>query len=160
MLDKLEIFLSDTAKRILFVGIGNVLRRDDGAGVYVTRGIETNDHILTLTVETSIENYIGKINSIDPDILVLVDCTELKGKPGTIRFLSVGEIEDITFNTHNISLKQISEFFRMPVFIIGVQPLSIGFGEMISPDVLKSADRIIQLVNMYATAGSDMPAER
>ena len=55
----------------------------------------------------SIENYIGKINSLNPDILVLIDCVDLKSTSGTYKLLSVKEIEDLTFNTHNISFKQI-----------------------------------------------------
>ena len=42
---------------------------DDGVGVYISKRIKTTDNISSLTVEVSIENYIGKINSLNPDIL-------------------------------------------------------------------------------------------
>ena len=73
MFVELKSILAQKDKKKLFVGIGNVLKSDDGTGVYISRKIEVRDNISSLTVETSIENYIGKINSINPDILILVD---------------------------------------------------------------------------------------
>ncbi|MBP1667349.1 MAG: hycI [Bacteroidetes bacterium] len=72
MFKELDELLSDRSKKILFAGIGNLLRSDDGAGVYISRNIVSSDNIDAITVETGIENYIGKINSLDPDILVLI----------------------------------------------------------------------------------------
>lgn len=139
--------LEPADKRILFAGIGNVLRSDDGAGVYISRNIKPGKNILSLTVETGIENYIGKINSIAPDVLVLVDCADMKAEPGTVRLLKIDEIKDLTFNTHNISLKKLRDFFTMPVYFLAVQPDNIDFGENISYIVKKNADLIINQIN-------------
>jgi hydrogenase maturation protease len=144
--DLKEILLQKD-KKILFVGIGNLLKRDDGVGVYITRGIKNSGHISALTVEVSIENYIGKINTLNPDILVLIDCVDMKSSPGTCRLIPVDNIQDLTFNTHNISLKKLSEFFVMPVYILGIQPEKVDFGEKLSYIVMKVADKIIQLIN-------------
>ena len=143
----LENLLSQNDKRILFVGIGNVLKQDDGVGVYISQNIKSTASILALTVEVSIENYIGKINSLNPDIIVLIDCADLDSPPGSWRILPVGEVMDLTFNTHNISLKRLSEFFSVPVFVLGIQPASIDFGENISYLVKNIADRIILQIN-------------
>ena len=134
-------------KTILFVGIGNVLKSDDGAGVFISNNIRNNDRIKSLTVEVSIENYIGKINSINPDILILIDCMDLNSVPGTFKLLLPDHIEDFTFNTHNISIKKLSEFFSMPVFILGIQPEKLDFGESISYIVTENAKIIINLIN-------------
>jgi hydrogenase 3 maturation protease len=144
---ELNDLLSQNDKKILFVGIGNVLKQDDGAGVYISRNIKETKQVSSLTVEVSIENYIGKINSLKPDILVLIDCVELNQPPGTFRLLPVKEIEDFTFNTHNISLKKLSDFFTIPVFILGIQPEKVDFGENISYIVMQVANRIIHLIN-------------
>jgi hydrogenase 3 maturation protease len=143
----LKNLLSGNDKRILFVGIGNVLKQDDGVGVYISRRIRETGHIKALTAEVSIENYIGKINSLQPDILVLIDCVDLGLPPGSARLISAVKLMDITFNTHNISLKRLSEFFRAPVSVLGIQPGSIDFGEKISYIVKKEADKIISLIN-------------
>ena len=111
MQDNLDTLLKQADRNILFVGIGNVLKTDDGVGVYISQRISKTDRISALTVETGIENYIGKINSINPDILVLIDCVDLKSSPGTYKLLTLNQIQDLTFNTHNISLKRLTDFF-------------------------------------------------
>lgn len=148
MLESLDHLLSQKDKKILFVGIGNLLKRDDGVGVYISNRIKNRDNIESLTVETSIENYIGKINSLKPDLLVLLDCMELQSDPGTFKLLELNQIQDITFNTHNISLNRLSDFFNMPVYILGIQPEKIDFGENISYLVRNNADKIINQINL------------
>jgi len=149
VLPELEKLLSLLDKKILFTGIGNVLKSDDGVGVYISHKIKQRENILTLSVEVSIENYIGKINSLNPDILVFIDCVELGLPPGSCKLLQLNEIQDFTFNTHNISLKRISDFFSAPIYILAIQPLSVDFGEKISYIVTKTADDIIEQINNY-----------
>ncbi len=147
MFKELNKLLADKNRKILFAGIGNVLKSDDGAGVYISSRIISNDNIKTLTVETGIENYIGKINSLGPDILVLIDCVDMKLPPGEFRLLNINQIQDLTFNTHNISLRRLPDFFEMPVFILAIQPENIHFGENISYIVRDISDNIINQIN-------------
>jgi len=120
---------------------------DDGVGVYISSRIRNSPAITSLNAEVSIENYIGKINSLNPDILVIIDCAYMGSKPGTCKLLPVSRTEDITFNTHNISLNKLSVFFKMPVFILGIQPEKVDFGEILSYIVKKTADKIIKQIN-------------
>ena len=147
MSSDLNSLLSQKDKKILFVGIGNVLKMDDGVGVYISRKIKNTNNVSALTAEVSIENYIGKINSLNPDLLVLIDSVDIQSSPGVYKLLSISHIQDLTFNTHNISLDRLSEFFSMPVFILGIQPEKVDFGENISYIVQKAADKIVQLIN-------------
>jgi len=147
MFDELNRLLQIKDKTILFVGIGNLLKMDDGIGVYISKRIKTRGTISSLCVEASIENYIGKINSLNPDILVLIDCVDMKEVAGTFRLMRLNQINDLTFNTHNISLRRLSEFFKMPVYILGIQPEKIEFGENISYLVKEVANKIIKLIN-------------
>jgi hydrogenase 3 maturation protease len=145
--DELNKLLSLNDKRKLFVGIGNLLKSDDGAGVYISKKIKQRGTILSLTVEASIENYIGKINSLSPDILILIDCVDMKSVAGTFKLLTLNQIHDLTFNTHNISLKRLSDFFRMQVFVLGIQPANVEFGENISYLVRTVSNKIIKQIN-------------
>jgi len=147
VINDLNQILAQKDKRILFVGIGNLLKKDDGVGVYISNRIKKKDNIESLTVETSIENYIGKINTLNPDILILIDCMELKSDPGTFKLVELNQIEDITFNTHNISLNRLKDFFKMPVYVLGIQPEKVEFGENISYLVRNIADKIINNIN-------------
>jgi hydrogenase maturation protease len=147
MFRELLRLMSQEDKQILFVGIGNLLKMDDGVGVYISKRIKNKGNVSSLTVEVSIENYIGKINSLNPDILVLIDCADLNSTAGTFRLLSLSQIQDLTFNTHSISLKRLSEFFRMPVYVLAIQPGIIDFGENLSYLIKNVANRIINQIN-------------
>ncbi len=149
MLESLDKLLSQKDRKILFVGIGNLLKSDDGVGVYISSNLKSSSSVSVLTVEVSLENYIGKINSLNPDILVLIDCVEMNSTPGTHKLMSINKIQDLTFNTHNISLKRFQDFFKMPVFLLGIQPEKIKFGENISYLVKEEADKIINIINSY-----------
>jgi hydrogenase 3 maturation protease len=124
-----------------------MLRSDDGAGVYICRNINQTNNIKVLTVEVSIENYIKKINDLNPDILILVDCVDFNKKPGYYDLLPVEKIKDFTTGTHNISLKRVSEFFKMKVLVLGIQPATLVFGEKLSSQVKESAERITNKIN-------------
>ena len=147
MSDRLAELLAGRDRKILFVGIGNLLRQDDGIGVYISTRLRESDNIKVITAEVSIENYIGKINSTDHDTLVLIDCVDMKKEPGTFELIHPDRVHDMTFNTHNISLKRLSEFFRNEILILAIQPEKIGFGENLSYIVRDAGNRIIELVN-------------
>lgn len=147
MLSNLLELLQNKNQILLFVGIGNVLRTDDGAGVYISERIAERNNIKTLTVEVSIENYIQKINSYHADYIILIDSVNFKKEPGYYSLLPVSELLDFTTNTHNISLKNISEFFSGNVRILGIQPETIKFGEGLTTSVEKSAEEIIRFIN-------------
>lgn len=135
------------ANRLLFVGVGNVLKSDDGVGVKISRHIVDRSNIFAITVEVSIENYIGKINSMKPEEIVVLDCMDLGLSPGTCRLLAIEDVEDLTFNTHNISLGSLRDFFPYPAYVLGIQPHTVAFGDELSTPVLKTANRIIRQIN-------------
>jgi len=147
VIENLSSLIQQTDKRKLFAGIGNVLKSDDGIGVYISNEIKETDTIQKLTVEVSIENYLGKINSLKPDVLVLIDCVDFGKTAGYYELLPAEKVKDFTFNTHNISLRKISELFKMPVYILGIQPKRIDFGEEISDIVINTAQEIINIIN-------------
>jgi len=147
---KKDNFYRIKEKKILFVGIGNVLKSDDGVGVYISKHIHIHNNISVLTVEASIENYIGKINSLDVDILVLLDCMDFQKPPGYWELIPVSRLKGHTTNTHNISLAKVSELFNAPAYILGVQPKHLQFGENLSREVKTAAHDIISQINQLA----------
>ena len=139
--------MMESTDRLLFIGVGNVLKSDDGVGVIICNQIIERSNIKSLTVEVSIENYIGKINSMNPGTIVLLDCMELGSNPGAYRLVALDQVEDITFNTHNISLGRLGDFFHYPAYVLGIQPQTTAFGDQLSPPVQDAAHRIIRQIN-------------
>ena len=146
-MNKLQEFIGNCAENVLFAGIGNVLRSDDGAGVYICKRLKPSRHYLILVAETAIENYIGKINQSGAGMLILVDIVDFGKDPGYYDIIPAEELTDFTLHTHNISLKKISELFIMPAWILGIQPADTSFGEELTGPVRRAALHIIQLIN-------------
>ncbi len=132
---------------LLVVGVGNVLRSDDGVGVYIGRHLLPGEGKRVLLVEVSLENYIGKILSMNPGVLLLIDCMDLAAEPGSFRIMEPSRIQDLTFHTHNISLNKLGGFFPFPTYVLGIQPASVDFGEELSPPVLRTAQYLIRTIN-------------
>lgn len=146
-----EILQNPSYENILFVGIGNLLKKDDGIGVYIAQNLEETKRLKRLVVEVSIENYIGKINAQAPDLLILVDAMDLQAGPGRWSLMPACNLRGHTTNTHNISLGQVCELFNSPVYILGIQPQNISLGEGFSRDVRKGADALIRQINQAVT---------
>ena len=147
MRDRLHELRVLSNEHLLFAGVGNVLRRDDGVGVFICKNLKPSSPSQVLLVETSIENYIGKINQSGAGALILVDCVDFGREPGYYDLLPVEELLDLTFHTHNVSLKKIAELFHMPAWILGLQPADTSFGEHLSRPVSQAAGTIIDMVN-------------
>jgi|WetSurSiteA1Bulk_404760.scaffolds.fasta_scaffold02466_6 hydrogenase 3 maturation protease len=149
-----EILPDLAGKSILFVGLGNVLHHDDGVGVYMAQGIQENQQIRVIIAEVSLENYIGKINAILPDILILIDSVLFSRRPGYCQLVPAEKIMDYTTNTHNISMSRIIGFCSAQTYVLGVEPAVVSFGEGLSSRVKKKADLLVRRINTCFLANS------
>jgi hydrogenase 3 maturation protease len=142
----------ETSHKMILAGIGNVLKHDDAVGVYISNNIVPTSVIHPLTVELSIENYIGKINQVNSDTLILADCVHFNREPGYSRLIPLKQLIDHTTHTHNIALNKLNQFFQMEVYVLGIQPKDVSFGEGMTPAVKTCADQLISLINTYSYA--------
>lgn len=147
MLSQLKRLIHKKNQHVVFVGVGNVLHSDDGVGVYICERIVETEQKRVIRAEVSIENYIGRINGMDNDVIVIIDSMFYGKEPGYAELSPVDRLLDITTHTHNISLKKTLELFHAEVWILGIQPESVSFGEHISVPVLKTARDIVSLIN-------------
>lgn len=141
------IKLLDNRDETLFVGIGNVLKRDDGVGVFISQSLEQYALVNALTVEVSIENYIGKINSLAPEKLILIDCVDFGKNPGYFKLTKLDTMRDFTTNTHNISLGRLKDLFEVTeIKVLGIQPGDVSFGEGLTKEVEDAANEILSII--------------
>lgn len=134
------------AQRILFVGIGNVFRNDDGIGVYIVQRIRESCRFMKMTVEVSLENYLSKINKLNPDLVILVDCIDFGRIPGFTAILPIELTDGPGMQSHHLSLSKLGEFISVPVRVLGIQPANLSVGENLSPGVQKAGDRIVAII--------------
>jgi hydrogenase 3 maturation protease len=140
---------SDKLKgKVLILGIGNLLKRDDGIGPHFVRKFEVRSpKSETIDAGSAPENYTGKIRQLKPDTLVIVDAVDFGEKPGNIRIVEEEKIKTQSLSTHSISLKTFIDFIKadlpdLKVVLVGIQPKEVNFGEGLSPEVEKAVDEL------------------
>jgi len=133
-------------EKIVIMGVGNIIRGDDAAGVIIAENLKKKikrKDIKIINAEETPENWAGKIEKISPETLIIIDVVNFNSFPGDVKIFSIDEIEETTFTTHNFSfpflfgnLKEKTE-----ILIIGIQPGKINIKEGISEKVKKGMEK-------------------
>jgi hydrogenase 3 maturation protease len=130
--------------RVVYMGIGNILRGDDGIGPeLITKLSSLGLH--TVDAGTVPENHVRSVSRLKPDTVIIVDAVHLDREPGAVELLDRSDILDGTgFTTHSLSpvmvMKRLEEETGAGVFLLGIQPQSIEFGTPLSPAVANLLD--------------------
>ena len=145
------------ARKVVVLGVGSTLRGDDAAGMLVAEEIEKyrkkanqGRRLKVLFGETAPENFTGDIRRFDPTHLVIVDCAEFKKKPGSVVLLNPQSIQGISFSTHSLPLKIMTDYLLIDleceIIIIGIQPKDVHFGVPRSAQILKAVKDVSKAV--------------
>lgn len=126
------------------IGIGNIMRGDDGYGpklIEILKKKQVKAHLFDCG--TVPENYIFPILSTSCDTIILADAADIKEAPGSVKVLPLGDISGANFSTHNSSIRLFTDLLmtgkdNLNIFAVSIQPKSIAFGEPLSKEV-KSA---------------------
>jgi len=132
----------------MLLGIGNTLHGDDGVGIYIASRFRARGWN-AIDCGTMPENFTAVVRRHHPEILVLVDATDLGLLPGEFRSVSDDQIEDMSIGTHNMPLSFLMKYLAESagrVIFIGIQPRYIGEEEGISPVVMEGAERLMTLL--------------
>lgn len=129
-------------EKIVIMGVGNILRGDDGAGSIIAENLKKkiiDKKVKIINAEETPENWIGKIEKISPRTLIIIDAVNFNSFPGDVKIFSIEEIEETTFTTHNFSFSFLFENLKKKtkILIIGIQPGKINIKEGISENVKK-----------------------
>lgn len=145
-------------KRILILGLGNILISDEGLGVHALRWLEANcklpPEVELVDGGTGGLSLLPLLASID--MLIVIDAITLGKEPGTIYCFS----EEILTNqsllekisTHEISFADILSILQLKgdkpkrVFLLGIEPKSLEVGTELSEEVKKNIPKLCQLV--------------
>jgi hydrogenase maturation protease len=148
---------STQTPRIVVLGVGNMLMKDEGVGIHVIEALASNPLLTHINVEIvdggtspDILHLLGETNK-----LIIVDAVKGGDEPGSVyRF----HAEDITVEeNYPVSLHQLSLFESLDMMdcmgdrpeetiIIGVEPKEIGAGLELSPELEQKVPQIVKLV--------------
>ncbi len=156
MIEKRRKHVRSPYKRILVLGVGNLLLSDEGVGVHVAQRMMTMDMPPEVQVVEGGTDGFGLVNVItEADRMILIDAVKGGGQPGSIyRF----EIEDCPpfpdiFKTsvHQISILEVINLSSLigstpRTTIIGIEPACMEMGMELSPAVEAKVPRVIQMI--------------
>jgi len=133
--------------KVVILGIGNILRSDDGAGSVLAGRIKGKVPFVVFDAEEAPENYLEKIIQEKPDTVLIIDTVDFDGKPGEFKFLPAQDIKAVNlFATHNASISLTINYLqsnlKADIIILIIQPKSIVFGDKLSPEVTNALDEL------------------
>lgn len=130
------------------MGVGNILRGDDGIGSIIAKTFKDDDW-LSLDCGVIPENYTSIIKKNKPKLLVILDVVEMDLKPGNLRIISPDKISALHLTTHSMPLSFLISYLKEyteKIIFIGIQPKTIDFSDLISPEVLISKDAVLKIL--------------
>ncbi|MDO8536343.1 MAG: hydrogenase maturation protease [Candidatus Omnitrophota bacterium] len=145
--------IKDRIKGIVTViGIGNIMRGDDGFGPKLIESLKrknTKAHLFDCG--TVPENYIFPILTTSCDTVIIVDVADLKKDPGSLEVLALGQLSGAGLSTHNASIRLFTDLLMtgkddLNIFAVTVQPKSILFGESLSPEIKEGVDKLTDIL--------------
>ncbi|UCG35388.1 MAG: hydrogenase 3 maturation endopeptidase HyCI [Candidatus Omnitrophota bacterium] len=144
-------FLSDILKgKVVFVGVGNSLRADDGFGPTLIEKLKGKIKATCVDAGLSLENYAGKIVKESPDTVVIADATHLDLEPGQYSILKKDQITKSGLSTHDLSANMFIEYLesqtKADIYMLAVQPQSVTLGEEMSGAVKKTIEELAKLI--------------
>lgn len=140
---------------VAIIGIGNILRKDDGIGVHVINELEKEGLPSTIQLVdggTSTLDMLGYF--LDYERIIVVDCLKAGYEPGTIYKIKAEDIKNYkkeSLSIHDVQILDVVKMANMmdkfpSVVIFGIEPKEIEFDLELS-DVMKSKiPEVIKLI--------------
>jgi hydrogenase 3 maturation protease len=136
--------------KVVFLGIGNPLRGDDGFGPALIQGLEGRVRAACLDAGTAPESYAGKVIKENPDTIVLVDAVHLGLAPGECAILNKADILKTGFTTHDLSPALFMQYLESQttagIYLLGVQPETVALGAEMSASVIRALTDMIAMI--------------
>ncbi len=147
--------VENTTPRIVVIGIGNLLLKDEGIGIHVLKALQESGlppDISLIDGGTS-PDFISYTRAGDK--LIIIDAARAGGEPGTVyRFQPEDLTEDkaVLSTSHEVgvvqNLKLMSLMGNEPeeTVIIGIEPGEIDFGTELSTGLQAKLPGIVRII--------------
>ena len=144
------------AQKIVIVGVGNVLCKDEGVGVHVVESLKEHhlpDNVKVYDCGTGGLDILEFLEGSDKAIIV--DAVRGGMEPGEIYHVKLDEVDARDekmkmLSLHELDLVKAIEIgkraYKVPenILVIGVEPKSVELGVDLTAEVKKAIPRVIQ----------------
>lgn len=140
------------ANRIVIIGVGNPIRRDDNIGVDVVNDLKGKvpSTVLLIKSETVPENFIGSIIQFDPTHILIIDAALLKLEPGSVKLFESISISRTAISTHNLPIQIFTEYMRRTtgakIAMLLIQPKDTSFGEGLTRQLFTKKESLVKII--------------
>jgi hydrogenase maturation protease len=142
-------------KKIVILGIGNVILRDEGVGVHAVRELEGRDlppRVQVIDGGTALMDLLTVIQ--EAERIIVIDALKGGGEAGTIYRVTPDDLMAETeraLSLHQVGLLEVLGMVKQlggdpQVVIIGVEPKEISWGMELTPEVEARLPRVIDAV--------------
>lgn len=138
------------------IGLGNVLRGDDGIGPRILEELSQSDYRDSMIlIDAAADAFIVLEYLREKEPVIIIDCAMMGRDAGDVVSFEAGETHfkemDKLISLHGFGLSEIYRLAReigpvAPCKVIGIEPESIEFNTGISETVLNSMPEVINLV--------------
>jgi hydrogenase 3 maturation protease len=137
--------------RSIILGIGNLLRGDDGAGSLVCQHLQRfKIGAEIIDAGTVPENYIQPIVKKAPANLLIIDAMDFGASAGTIRVFKPEQLSSYALSTHTLSphlfVDIIKRQVKADVYFIGIQPAQTHLGQAVSGQVDQAIQQLSRVL--------------
>jgi len=136
--------------KTVIVGIGNVLKGDDGVGPFVCQQLTGKVCADLIDAGTVPENYIHPIIKKTPQSLLIIDAMDFGASPGAISIFKPDQLNSSAFTTHTLSprifVDMIAQATKVDVYFVGIQPAQTQLGQPMSAEVSQAVQELIHIL--------------
>jgi len=145
-------------KKVLVLGLGNILQTDEGIGVHVINSLKKKNCIQNINIIDGGTHSFSLAEPIEEaDQMVVIDTAELNSPPGSVKVFEGIEMDAFVANgkkssAHEIGLKDALSMAllngKLPAHraLVGIQPEKFGWGNKPTAALEKAIPRACQRV--------------
>lgn len=137
--------------RLVFVGLGNRDRGDDGAGLVLLERLSRLPALkgaLFISAGRTPENHITAMLAPSPECVIFIDAVRWGGTPGEFAWIDSAAAANGGFSTHTYSMHILESYltrqFPVEVRYLGIQPDVTGFASQLSSQLRSGFARFFQ----------------
>ena len=140
------------ARKVVVVGVGNPLRRDDNIGVTIVSELERTglQSVLLIKSETVPESFIASIVEFHPSHILIIDAALIHRSPGSATLVTSLPSPATTISTHALPIQIFCEYLEKAthakIAMLLIQPEDISFGEGLTPNLHSAKERIVRFL--------------
>ncbi len=144
------------SRKLTVLGVGNPDNGDDGVGLYVIELLKKEhlpDWVELINCERVPEHFLGKLEKMKPNRIIVVDAANMHEVPGAIAIFPQEMIsQGYNFSTHTLSLTMLNDFLKetiadLKVLYIGLQPKQTVFETNISKECKIAAEELAKVIS-------------